>query len=153
MDASFLSEIQILKNLNDNERNIVLERTKKEIFKKNETIFREGDHGDSLYIIIEGTVRISTFIAGIGEETLAILSDGEIFGEMPLIDNNLRSAHAIAHKDSILLVMTRESFLYIIDNYKNIGIKILQELINNFCLRFKNTCENLKNFYLMDKFC
>src|SRR5215475_1563384 len=45
-------------------------------------IFQYGDIGDKLFIILEGRVRISREVAGIGEEALAILGPGEIFGEM-----------------------------------------------------------------------
>ena len=49
------------------------------------SIFREGDAGDAIYVIARGRVRISRQISG-GEEAFAILSPGEIFGEMALLD-------------------------------------------------------------------
>ena len=49
-------------------------------------LFQYGDPGDKLFILIEGKVRISREVAGMGEEALAVLGPGEVFGEMSLLD-------------------------------------------------------------------
>ncbi len=74
-------------------------------------IFREGDSGDALYAIARGRVRISRQIGG-GEEALAILEPGEIFGEMAILnpDSAGRSADARAHEDALLLELSRPRF-------------------------------------------
>lgn len=59
-------------------------------------LFREGDPGTELYAVAEGKVVISKFIAGAGDEALAVLGRGEFFGEMSLIDGQPRSADAKA---------------------------------------------------------
>jgi CRP/FNR family transcriptional regulator, cyclic AMP receptor protein len=69
-----------------------------EHFSDGSTIFREGEIGDKLFIILDGRVRISKFIPGVGEEALAILERGDFFGEMALIDDKPRSADARAHE-------------------------------------------------------
>ncbi|RMH21303.1 MAG: hypothetical protein D6696_06080 [Acidobacteria bacterium] len=66
-------------------------------FPKDTRLFREGDEGKEMYVVLEGQVRISKFIPGGGEEALAILDRGDFFGEMSLIDGQPRSADAIAH--------------------------------------------------------
>ena len=60
-------------------------------------IFAEGEAGDTLYLVADGRVRISRRIPGMGEEALAILGRGEVFGELAWIDSSSRSADAIAH--------------------------------------------------------
>jgi CRP/FNR family cyclic AMP-dependent transcriptional regulator len=74
-------------------------------------IFREGDEGDAIYVVARGRVRISRRIAG-GEEALAILGPGEIFGEMAVLDPTAagRSADARAHEEALLLVLSRQRF-------------------------------------------
>ncbi|MGH9398821.1 MAG: cyclic nucleotide-binding domain-containing protein [Thermoanaerobaculia bacterium] len=74
-------------------------------------IFREGDAGDVLYAVARGRVRISRSLAG-GEEALAILGPGEIFGEMAILDPSAsgRSADARTHEDTILLELSRARF-------------------------------------------
>ena len=70
-----------------------------EHFAAGSVVFREGEVGDKLYIILDGNVRISKYIPGVGEEALAILERGDFFGEMSLIDGSPRSATAKAHGD------------------------------------------------------
>lgn len=74
-------------------------------------IFREGDAGDALYTVARGRVRISRRLAG-GEEALAILGPGEIFGEMAVLDPDSggRSADARAHEEAVLLELGRQRF-------------------------------------------
>ncbi len=66
-------------------------------FESEAVIFREGDAGRSLYVVLEGSVRIEKHIPGIGQEALAVLEPGDFFGEMAIIDEGPRSASAIAH--------------------------------------------------------
>src|SRR5204863_9308646 len=69
-----------------------------ERFREGSMIFREGEKGDKLFIVLDGRVRISKFIPGVGEEALAVLDRGDFFGEMALIDDKPRSADATAHE-------------------------------------------------------
>jgi CRP/FNR family transcriptional regulator, cyclic AMP receptor protein len=75
-----------------------------ERFREGSTIFREGEKGDKLYIVLDGRVRISKFIPGVGEEALTVLDRGEFFGEMALIDDAARSADAKAHEGDVTVL-------------------------------------------------
>ncbi len=70
-------------------------------YRREQVIFREGDPGDGLFIVISGTVRISRHTST-GEEALAILEPNAFFGEMALIDYHPRAADAMANEDSEL---------------------------------------------------
>ena len=91
------------KGLSSKELRLLATFSNEEFFKAGQTIFQEGQKGDRLYIILDGEVRISKYIPGVGEEALAILEKGDFFGEMALIDNEPRSADAKAHKDVTVL--------------------------------------------------
>jgi len=71
-------------------------------------LFQYGDPGDKLFIILEGKVRISREVAGMGEEALAVLGPGEVFGEMSLLDESPRSADARVHERCRMLIITYE---------------------------------------------
>ncbi len=71
--------------------------SQEERFQPDALIFSEGEHGDKLYIVVDGQVRISRRLQGMGEEALTILGRGDVFGEMALIDDQPRSADARAH--------------------------------------------------------
>jgi EAL domain-containing protein (putative c-di-GMP-specific phosphodiesterase class I) len=78
--------------------------------KANEIIFREGDVGDCAYLIESGSVLIFLNHDGV-EYPLKVLGKGEVFGEMSLIDNSLRSASCRTQEKTKLMVVTREQLL------------------------------------------
>lgn len=87
----------------------LMEERLKRYFKKGEVIFKDGDSGQSMFIVLEGQVEISK-ILGDQKTTLAQLGKGAIFGEMSIIDNQPRSATAMAEHNTILLEISREMF-------------------------------------------
>lgn len=84
------------------------ERLKRQV-KKGDVIFRDGDSGQSMFIILEGQVEISKML-GDQETVLAKLGAGSIFGEMAIIDGQPRSATATAITNAVLLEISREMF-------------------------------------------
>jgi CRP/FNR family transcriptional regulator, cyclic AMP receptor protein len=94
-------------------------------------IFREHESGDAAYVVLEGQVTI--YRAGErGDEVLATLGKGAMFGEMALIDNQVRMASAKSIGNSLILVVTRDAFLKrmsSLDPFTRGLIKILAENI------------------------
>ncbi|MDR0909784.1 MAG: cyclic nucleotide-binding domain-containing protein [Spirochaetaceae bacterium] len=78
-------------------------------YKKDSMIFAEGEAGDMLYIVTEGTVKIGK-VAGDKELIFAVDKPGDIFGEMALLDNAPRSAAAIANEDCTLTAVNKQGF-------------------------------------------
>ena len=76
-------------------------------FKTGETVFNEGDPGDAMYMVYDGTLDVSSG-AGVEFSHLASLGPGEIFGEMALVDAKPRSATVIAAVDSVVIPITAE---------------------------------------------
>lgn len=74
-----------------------------------EVLFDEGDKGDVMYLIREGKIKI-TKGKGEDEKVLAVLTEGDFFGEMAIIDGSPRSASAIAAAPTSLLVIDKETF-------------------------------------------
>jgi len=74
-----------------------------------DVLFREGERGDVMYLIREGKIKI-TKGGDDDEKVLAVLKEGDFFGEMAIIDGSPRSASAIAATSSSLLVIDKETF-------------------------------------------
>ena len=70
---------------------------------RGETLFREGDSGDCLYVITDGKIKLGRAAADGRENILAILGPGEMFGELSLFDPKPRTATAVAVVDSTLM--------------------------------------------------
>ena len=109
----------------------------KEFF-EGEIIFKEGEIGDEIYLIEEGEVEIFKEIEG-KEKRIAILKEGEVFGEMSALDGKPRSASARALKDTVLRIMNREALIeYIKQN------PFIEYLINTFIERLRIADEQIK---------
>ncbi len=92
-------------------------------FEQNAVIFHEGEIGDCMYIIHAGSVNIHK-----GNKTLAVLKEKEVFGELALLDAELRSASATANSDCLLFRVEQEPFYELIENRTEVArgfIKIL----------------------------
>lgn len=74
-----------------------------------EILFKEGDPGEKMYLIKSGRIRISRK-GGDFDKTLAILKEGDFFGEMAVIDGSPRSATATAIDEVKLLIWDRDAF-------------------------------------------
>jgi CRP-like cAMP-binding protein len=78
-------------------------------YQKDEIIFCEGEHGDELFIIQKGSVKIVKVTEN-SEILLAVLKPGDIFGEMALLESKPRAAGAVAYEDCQLMAVNRENF-------------------------------------------
>lgn len=85
------------------------------------TIFKEGDEGDYMYVVKSGKVRIETH----GRE-LAVIGEGEIFGEMSMIDRVQRSAAAVALSDCVLVPVDSGTFLALVDSMPFFSLELLR---------------------------
>ena len=99
-----LSQIDLFSGLPQGHLKRVVDIGVEEQYRVGATIFSEGEPGDKFYLIVEGAVRISRFVPGMGEEALAVLRPGNYFGEMSLIDDAPRSATAMCHEKCRLFV-------------------------------------------------
>jgi CRP/FNR family cyclic AMP-dependent transcriptional regulator len=106
-------------------------------------LFQYGDPGDKLYIILEGKVRIYREVGGMGEEALAVLGAGEVFGEMSLLDESPRSAGALAHERCRLLVITKDAFDDLLFLHKDLAYEVLWSCVRMLATRLRETNDKL----------
>ncbi len=97
------------------------------IYKDGEVIFREGDEGDSMYVIQAGEVKITKNTPS-GEVTIAVLGTGEIFGEMALFDRLPRSATAIASGEARVLSVDRKKLFSTISRDPTLVFKLIESM-------------------------
>lgn len=104
-------------------------------FQQQDTIFREGDAGQYMYIIMEGQVEIRKKISEHVNRTLVILQSGDIFGEMAVFDGKERTASAIANKPCKLLQINREIMYEMVKKNPDFAVKLIKILTS----RLRNT--------------
>lgn len=88
-------------------------------------LFRIGDRGDAMYLIVSGRVRISVTDSENDEIVIAELAGGDFFGEMSIVDGENRSANAQVIEDARLAVLSREDFLGFINNNPAVTMELL----------------------------
>jgi CRP/FNR family cyclic AMP-dependent transcriptional regulator len=123
-----------------------------EAFGPGHYVFREGEVGDKLYLILDGKIRISRQLSGMGEEALAILGVGEAFGEMSLIDDTPRSADARVHESAKLLVITREAFEDLLFIHKDLAFEILWNFIKTLSGRLREANDKMAFMTMTGRF-
>ncbi|TET78415.1 MAG: cyclic nucleotide-binding domain-containing protein [Candidatus Cloacimonadota bacterium] len=149
--TSILKKIYLFQYLDDNELEHILNIASAKIYKEEAVVFNEGEKGDAFYVVLKGSVRISTVVPGVGEEALAVLKKGNYFGEMALIDNAPRSAAAVANEDTVLLKITDANFRNLLVNDRKLAYKLLWGLVKTFSKRLRETDNKLKNILAIAK--
>ena len=152
MDVSLIKRAAIFADLDDDEIARVAEICKEQQFKFGQSVFKEGEPGNRLFIISEGEVRISRDIPGSGEEALAVLKAGACFGEMAVLDRSARSTDAIANTDCVLVTITRSDFEMLLDFHRELAYKVLWSVVRLLSARLRVTNDNLRSFLAMSMF-
>jgi len=123
-----------------------------EQYKLGATIFSEGDAGDKFYLIVEGAVRISRFVPGMGEEALAVLRGGAYFGEMSLIDDAPRSATAVCHERCRLFVVNRKDLEDLLFVDRDLAYELLWNWVRTLSRRLRATNDKMTFLATTSKF-
>jgi len=146
-----LKGLDIFSDLDDHAlRNLSLLFEEK-IYSQGEIIFEEGDIGNSMMVITSGQVRVSQTQGPNVEEALIILKEGDVFGEMALIEDLPRSATTIAHTNVIIFEISCSHFIsYIATDCEN-GLKIVLKLARILSSRLRETDNKLKAFVNMSQ--
>ncbi|MEP6618483.1 MAG: cyclic nucleotide-binding domain-containing protein [bacterium] len=149
---TLLKNVAIFKDLDDADLSEIAEVCREEKFVSGEYIFREGEAGNRLYLIVEGEVRISRDVPGSGEEALAVLKPGALFGEMAVFDRHDRSTHAISNGGTTVLTITRPDFEMLLDFNREMAYKVLWSVTRLLSNRLRNTNDSLRSFLAMSMF-
>ena len=116
---------------------------KKQNYKKHDFIFNEGTYGDSAYMIDFGKVGIISLTNQNDKRKLiATLKKDDIFGEMGLIDNKVRTATAIALEETQVSVISKKTFDYLLKH----DPLALRPLIKVLSHRLRNTTNLLQEY-------
>jgi CRP/FNR family cyclic AMP-dependent transcriptional regulator len=116
-------------------------------FKKSDIVFEENTHGNEMYVVHSGKVKLTTKAPG-NEVALAELGPGDFFGEMALCDSAPRSATAtVAVDNTRLVVLDREKFLYLVSQQPVFALTIMHALCQRVRERWNLFDEVLKDTY------
>ncbi len=151
-EINFLKSIPILQDFEEEELRNFLKICRRVRFPKGEAILKEGEAGETMYIMEEGTVEITKTLVlkPSGENSqdrdkvLTKLSakDHPIFGEVALFEQSKRTATVLALTDCLLLEITKDDFLRLAEEYPRIGYKICRNIARLLCSRLRKADED-----------
>lgn len=115
------------------------------VYQPGELIVREGDVGETMFIIQEGEVRIHKRIRD-RETTLAVLKAGDFFGEMAIIDREPRSASATAVNGAKILILSKDIF----ESQIKTNPKIIMSILRKMSERLRAADRQIKTLLMRD---
>lgn len=115
-------------------------------YSKGQMILLEEALGETFFVIANGSVKITRLSVDGREVILAMLGEGDFFGEMSLLDGKGRSANVIALEASEVFTLSRNDFLDLLQTYPKIGISFLEELAR----RLRKSDQHIESLSLSD---
>ncbi|MEC9307855.1 MAG: Crp/Fnr family transcriptional regulator [Candidatus Neomarinimicrobiota bacterium] len=126
--AEYLRSVSIFSDLSDVELASISKKMTPYSYSKGEFIVMEEMEGQQCYFITHGSVKITRSSKEGREVILAILTAGEFFGEMSLLDGETRSANVLTLEETKVLALNRNDFMATLEEYPRISIQLLKEL-------------------------
>jgi CRP-like cAMP-binding protein len=110
------------------------------------TIFAKGDPGSGLMGVLVGAVKVSVASADGKDIVLNVFREGDIFGEIALLDGRPRTADATAMSDCELIVIERRDFVPFLSSQPDVMLKFIEIL----CSRLRRTSEQVQDITFLN---
>ena len=123
-----LQSVALFWDLSEEELGYISEKMIARHYKSGNYIFLEDSEGEQCFFVVQGSVKVTRLSKDGREVILAMLNEGEFFGEMALLDGESRSANVIALEETEVLTLNREDFLVVLHDYPQIAIQLLKEM-------------------------
>jgi len=143
---NILKRIPLFSSLKDDELEAIYKLSYIKKCTKDSIILLENEEGDTLFIIISGKVKVTTFSESGKEVIFSILNEGDFFGDMSLMDGKPRSATVISIEDSELRLLRRNDFIKLVEEHPGIALKFLEELTT----RLRKADERIESLAILD---
>ncbi len=143
---NILRRIPLFSSLKDDELEAIYKLSYIRKCTKDSIILLENEGGDTLFIIISGKVKVTTFSESGKEVIFSILNEGDFFGDMSLMDGKPRSATVISIEDSELRLLRRNDFIKLVEEHPGISLKLLEELTT----RLRKADERIESLAILD---
>ena len=113
---------------------------------KGNTLFKEGDAGDRLFVVVEGKLKLGTSSIDGRENLLSILGPGDMIGELSLFDPGPRTATATAVTDARVLALAHDQVIGLVTQHPQVSLELLARLAQ----RLRRTNEVLADLVFSD---
>ena len=131
-----LKSLSIFENISTEQLNVIAEITTEVSAIENTKLITKNEYGDYMMVLVSGQVRVHD-----GEKEIAVLKNGDFFGELSILDGEKRSADITTDTECVLFKISKNDFTMILENYNQISgsmIKVLSQ-------RLRDTTKKLYN--------
>jgi len=146
VDHDVVRRAPLFAALDDEAGAALLDQMNSSRLERGDILFREGDQGDTLYVIGEGKVKLGRTSADGRENLIAILGPGEMFGELSLFDPGPRTMTATAVAETQLMGLGNESLTALLTGRPDVAKALLAALAT----RLRRTNEHLADLVFTD---
>jgi CRP/FNR family transcriptional regulator, cyclic AMP receptor protein len=147
----FLRQSALFAELDDDDLAQLLMVGRVRRFGEGASILTEGAPGGALHVIHTGRVRISKVVPGVGEEALAILEPGDIFGEVEFFDGGAASAHALAHGDCEIFSIPHTEMRDLISSRPDLAGRFLWAFGRTLARRLRETNQKMATLFAISR--
>ena len=143
---NMLRKVPIFSSLKNEELEAINQLSFARKYPKDTVVLMADEEGDTLFVIIRGQVKVTSFSESGKEVIFSILGQGDFFGDMSLLDGKPRSASVVTSEDSEICLLRRQDFNHIIEKNPGIALKLLKELTT----RLRKADERIQSLALLD---
>ncbi len=145
-EQELLRSVPIFSELTEADFSSLAKVANRRRYPKDSVVFFENEQGDFFFMILEGRIKV-TILGDDGREViLSLLGSGDFFGEMALLDNEPRSATAIAVEDTELLSLHRNDFQAVLSDNRSITVGLIKVLTS----RLRRANHQISTLALLD---
>ncbi len=142
-----LEDIPFFRAFTTEEIGLIIPYFELHTYAENTVLFEEGNRGDYLCFVLEGTLELRKESVSSKQTVTAKFGRGSVMGEMSLIDQYPRAATARVTANSKLLVLRRESFDQLAEQLPRIGFRFLREIARIFTLRLRRSSGRFSDIF------
>jgi CRP-like cAMP-binding protein len=156
--TSILSVTDIFDTLNDTQLELIASICVADNYTRGHILLRENEDSDELYVIGQGGVEILMNPGVVGEvedikmESIVLteLRQGQVFGEVSLVDQGLRSATVrVSQSNTQLLSIPRDRLMLLCDTYPELGYRVMKNLAADLAFKIRNTDLTIRQYQLL----
>jgi len=148
VDVNILSGIGLFEDLGPDSLKNLAEFIEEKRYYEGDTIFKQGDSGNELYILKEGECEVQVDIGTDRKLSVQMMEPGTIFGELSFIDGKERTGTVICKKDAKVLILKREDFNKFMQKDKEGGAKLAMKIAYMVAEKLRETDKKFREYYL-----
>jgi len=146
MDIAVIQKVPLFNGLSQDSLERLVQATTRKTFPKDSIVVEENEVGETLYMILSGKVKVTNIGPDGKEVILSVLSEGEFFGEMALLDREPRSANVVSMEKTEMMLLRRKEFMYLLESNK----EILSKLMGVLSGRLRHANAQIRSLALLD---